>query len=122
VYRRRIIEAVVQALSQRDAARLGVLLHPDVEIRETQARISLHGRDEVVAYVESLRHRIGSVTVTTVEEVGKEAALVEGREQCQNADLSIFDVPMVWIVRFRDELIWQSLTCHSRDHAAAALD
>lgn len=112
--------AVMKAFGQRDSAAVAALVHPRAEVAPLPARTVLRGREEVIAYIEAMRDRAGAVRVHSVEELGDDGLLLEGREQWQTQDNALIDTPVVWVIRFRNRLIWRMCTYQSRAEALSA--
>jgi ketosteroid isomerase-like protein len=111
------VDGIVAAFERRDASRLAELVHPDVVIHPVPSPTPLLGKTEVASYISSMERRAGAVSVTAVHELSNGAVLITGREQYQDTNGGLFDHPVVWIVEFRDGLIWRS--CSFLSHEAA---
>lgn len=110
----------MKAFGQRNSDAVAALMHPQAKVAPLPARTVLHGREEVIAYIEAMRDRAGTVRVDTFEELGDDGVLLEGREQWQAPDNALIDTPVVWVIRFRDQLIWRMCTYRSRAEALSA--
>jgi anti-anti-sigma factor len=114
-----LVEQIVSAFQRRDSARLAELVHPDAVIEPRPSPQPLHGPSGVTRYIDSMRDRLAAVSVTSIHEIAEDVVLIEGREQWQAADNSMLDTPVVWVVRFRDGLIWRTRTYTDRREAVA---
>jgi anti-anti-sigma factor len=113
----RLIEEIVTAFERRDAPRLAKRIHPEAIIEPRPSPKPLHGPHEVAGYINTMRQRRAEVTISSAQEIAPDAVLIEGREQWQADDNSLLDTPVVWVVRFRDSLIWRTRTYTNREEA-----
>ena len=113
----RLIAEIVSAFERRDTDRLAELVHPDAVIEPRPSPEPLYGPDGVTGYINSMRRRLATVNVTSVQEIATDAVLIEGREQWQAEDNTLRDTPVVWVVRFRNDLIWRTRTYTNRQEA-----
>jgi hypothetical protein len=120
LYRRAVIAAMTEAFDRRDAMGVAELVHPEAEVSPLPARVVLRGRDEVIAYIEMMERRTAAVRIEKIEDLGADALLINGREQWQDSDYTILDMPVVWVVWFKERLIWRTRAYRSRAQAIAA--
>lgn len=115
-----LIDDIVTAFERRDVARLQELVHPEAVISPLPSPTPLHGREGVTAYIEGMKRRIGTVTVSAVRPLSDQSVLIEGREQYQDSASGLFDRSAAWIVEFREGMIWRTRNFTSTDAALAA--
>src|SRR5262249_31060718 len=93
------------------------LVHPDAEITIRTRPTPLRGRREVAGYVDLMRDRVASIGVSSIENLGDDGVIVEGRKQYQTDDIALIDTPGVWVIRFRDRLVWRARSFPDRAQA-----
>lgn len=116
-----VLEALQRAFERRDAAALAELVHPDATLRLITAPEGgdVRGRDGALDYMDDVERRLIVPAFHSIEPAGNDAVLVIGRIQYQHADNSLTDTTAVWLVQFRDGLIWQTDTFTNEADARA---
>jgi ketosteroid isomerase-like protein len=104
------LDALHRAFERRDAEGIQRLVHPDATLDLITAtdRGVVRGREAISGYMEDISGRTIMATFRSVEPVGDGALLAVGRLQRQGADNSLTDTVAVWLLRFRDGLLWQA--------------
>ena len=117
----KIVSAAMAAFARGDIDDMSEFVHPDAEIEV----IGLDGR--VVAGVEGLRAALAAAasrshepTMSSIEPVGEDGALMVGRVRFGDATGGWWDSPAVWLSIVRDGKIWRSRAFTSADEARAA--
>ena len=92
-----------------EADRLLEAVHPDVEIvLKTTAGETLHGRDEVAAFLEETAARFHETHQDVYRPLDDERIVVEGRMRWIDEDRILRDDPVIWAIEFRDGLLYRS--------------
>ena len=117
-----VVSAAMAAYERGDLDALAELVHPEAEIQ-----MLLLGGD-VARGPEGLREALAQVTVvhqptvTAIESIGDDAALMIGRLQYTDTRGGLSDHPAVWLSVLRDGKLWRSLTFGSVEEARAGYD
>ena len=117
----KIVSAAMAAFARGDIDAMARYVHRDAEIEV----VGLDGR--IIRGVEALREALATAgrrshepTMSTIEPLGEDAALMIGRVRYGDASGARWDSPAVWLSIVRDGKIWRSRAFNSIDEARAA--
>jgi len=110
-------------LERGDTEKLLDLVHPDIEmvLKTTRPGEVLHGRDEVVAFVEEISGRFYESHADVFRPLDEDRVVIEGRMRWMDEQRILRDDPMIWALEFRDGLLFRSTPAHSVLEAEALL-
>ena len=116
-----VVTAAMAAYSRGDLDAMAALVDPDADIEVIGlGGQTVHGADELreaLNVVDGPPHR---PTMTTVEPLADDAALMIGRVQYGDSSGAFWDRPTVWLSLVRDGKIWRSRAFSSRAEARKA--
>jgi hypothetical protein len=115
--------AVIRAFVEGDIARLGVALHPDVEVRLSafvEPDLWLRGREAVLRWY---RRTAGShrAYLHRVQEAVPAVWLAFGRMQLSEPERGMRDYQVVWMIALRNGLLWRASSHETEAQARAAV-
>jgi hypothetical protein len=113
---------VIRAFVEGDRARLGGVLHPDVEVRMSafvESALRLRGRDAVLRWY---RRTAGShrAYLHRMQEAAPGVWLAFGRMQLSEPARGMRDYQVVWMLALRDGLLWRASSHETEAQARAA--
>jgi ketosteroid isomerase-like protein len=116
-----VLAAAMAAYERGDLDGLAALVHPEAEIRmlllgEEVAR----GPNELREALERRRSLVHEPTMTHVEAVSDDAAIMVGRIQYTDTQGGITDREAAWLTVLRDGRIWRTWVFASADEARSA--
>jgi hypothetical protein len=114
--------AVIRAFVEGDLAKLGAMLHPDVEIRLSafvEPALRLRGREAVLRWHARAAgsHR---AYLHRVCEAVPAVWLAFGRMQLSEPQRGMRDYQVVWMVALRNGLLWRASSHETESQARAA--
>jgi len=116
-----LLVAEAMALYERgDLDALVALVHPDAEIEMVVlGGGAAHGPEGLVVALTQAREGVHRPTMTSVEGLGTDAALMIGRIQYTDARGGLTDRKAVWLTMLRDGLLWRTRVFDSEAEARA---
>jgi ketosteroid isomerase-like protein len=102
--------AAIRAFVEGDLAKLGAVLHPDVEVRLSafvESALRLRGREAVLRWYGRTAgsHR---AYLHRVQEAVPAVWLAFGRMQLSEPERGMRDYQVVWMIALRDGLVWRA--------------
>ena len=117
----RIVAAAMDAYVRGDLDALASSVHPEAEIEMLLLRRQAGSRSGGTANVlVDARETVHRPTVTSIEAIADDAALMTGRIQHRDASGAISDHKAVWLTVLRDGKLWPTRVLASRLDGAAA--
>ncbi len=113
---------MIRAFVEGDVARLGPVLHPDIEVRLSafvESALRLRGRESVLRWY---RRTAGSYRayLHRVQEAAPAVWLAFGRMQLSEPARGMRDYQVVWMVALRDGMVWRASSHETEAQARAA--
>ena len=114
--------AAIRAFVEGDLAKLGAVLHPDVEVRLSafvESALRLRGREAVLRWYGRTAgsHR---AYLHRVQEAVPAVWLAFGRMQLSEPERGMRDYQVVWMIALRDGLVWRASSHETEAQARAA--
>jgi SnoaL-like protein len=115
-----VVAGAMASYQRGDLDALAALVHPQAEIEMLfLGGNPAHGPDELVKVLTHAREGVHQPTMTSVEELGPDAALMIGRIQYTDQRGSLTDRKAVWLTVLRDGLLWRTKVFESDEEARA---
>lgn len=117
-----IVAAAMAAYQRGDLEALAAFIHPEAEIEmfARQRDVAL-GPDGLRETLEDARKGVHRPTMTRIENVGADAAMMVGRIQYADPDRGgVVDRNAVWLTILREGLLWRTLVFGTPEEARAA--
>ena len=117
-----IVAEAMSAYERGDLEALAGFIHPDAEIEMfARQRDVAVGPDGLRDTLESVREGVHKPTMTRIENVGDDAALMVGRIQYADTERGgVIDRNAVWLTVLRDGLLWRTRVFGTPAEARAA--
>jgi len=116
-----VVKAAMDAFARGDVEEMSAYVHPDADIE----MVGLGG--EIVHGVDGLRDALAVAgarahrpTMSSVEPVGDDGAMMIGRVRYGDPSGAVWDSPAVWLSIVRDGMIWRTRAFGSVDEAREA--
>lgn len=117
----RIVAEAMQAYERGDLEALASFVHPDAEIEMLALQRDLAlGPEGLVDTLENVRDGLHKPTMTRIEAVDDDAALLIGRIQYADPDRGLIDRSAVWLTVLRDGMVWRTRVFGNVAEARAA--
>jgi hypothetical protein len=116
-----VVAEAMAAYERGDLDAVATFVHPDAEIEMVPLDDDVIGPEGLRETLERLDGGIHKPTMTRIERVGDDAALMVGRIQYADPTLGgVADRPAVWLSVLRDGLIWRTRVFRTAEDAHAA--
>ena len=117
----RVVAEAMAAYERGDLEALSSFIHPQAEIEmlALQRDVAL-GPEGLVDTLENVRDRLHKPTMTRIEAVADDAALMIGRIQYADPDRGVTDRSAVWLTVLRDGMLWRTRVFGNTADARAA--
>jgi len=115
-----VVAEAMAAYQRGDLDALAALVHPEAEIEMLAlGGTAAHGPEGLVEAIVRAREGVHRPTMTNVEGIGPDAALMIGRIQYTEPRGSLTDRKAVWLTVLRDGLLWRTRVFESDTEARA---
>jgi hypothetical protein len=117
----RIVGEAMAAYERGDLEALSRFVHSDAEIEMLALQGDVaRGPDGLRETLESMREGLHRPTMTRIETIGDDAALMIGRIQYADPDRGVTDRSAVWLTVLRDGMLWRTRVFGNAAEARAA--